>query len=145
MMATRPWRGRPIRTVLGICGLLSRLLTPRSRGSPPVSYLPSNRLPPGSMWPEPDHRCIEVLEPRDTEQPHRPTQLRGVDLDRFGDSGLAAGHEPVEVRSAHEAGTGAESDGGCDVGTRPHAGVDHHVEPVAHDGGDLREHFERNG
>ena len=57
---------------------------------------------------------------------------------------LAAGHQPVEVGPADQAGAGAERDGGDDVGAVEDAAVQVHLGPVA-DGAARRRAAARSG
>src|SRR3954447_14033868 len=66
--------------------------------------------------PEADAVRSQLGDRGDTEQLHRAGHLAGEEVGGAPHSAFPAGHEPVQVRAADEAGAGAERDRRDDVG-----------------------------
>src|SRR4029453_17591095 len=121
-------------------GPLSREWPPRLRAPPALlggsrASLPRHagyswlgmRLRPGWSRTQAHMSRLEAGHAVHAEQLQRADDLAGEDVDRPLDSAFPAGHQPIEVGPADQAGPGAQGDRGDDIGAASHAAVDQHL------------------
>ena len=87
--------------------------------------------------------AVQVRDPPDAEQLHRPDRLLAEQLAGARDPALATGHQPVQVGASDEHGPGADRDRGDHVGAAEDPAVDVDLGAIADGGRDRRQLLER--
>jgi hypothetical protein len=86
----------------------------------------------------------QLFQARHAEQSHGAFHLIGQDLDGAVDTGLAAGHQPVQVGATDQREPCAHRDRRDHVGTGHDPGVEHDLDVAAHLGDHLGQQVERD-